>query len=34
MPRLTSSPFTVLVDTREQLPYTFAGLKADAVEGT
>jgi hypothetical protein len=33
MAKLTESPFTVLVDTREQLPYTFAGLKADAREG-
>jgi len=33
MPILTTSPFTVLVDTREQLPYTFAGLRADAKEG-
>jgi len=27
------SPFAVLVDTREQLPYTFVGLKADARQG-
>ena len=33
MSRLTTSPFVVLVDTREQLPYTFAGLRADANEG-
>ena len=33
MPRLSESPFTVLVDTREQLPYRFEALKADSVEG-
>ena len=33
MPILTESPFVVLVDTREQLPYTFQGLRADANEG-
>ena len=33
MSRVTESPFTVLVDTREQRPYTFAGLRADANEG-
>lgn len=31
--KLTHSPFTVLVDTREQLPYAFASIKADANEG-
>jgi ERCC4-type nuclease len=30
---LTESPFTVLVDTREQLPYAFGGIVADANEG-
>ena len=27
------APFTVLVDTREQLPWDFAGIKADASQG-
>jgi len=26
------SPFRVLVDTREQLPYTFAGLSTDSAQ--
>jgi ERCC4-type nuclease len=26
-------PFTVLIDTREQRPYTFRGIKADAKDG-
>jgi ERCC4-type nuclease len=33
MAKLTLSPFTVLVDTREQLPYTFASIRADANQG-
>jgi hypothetical protein len=33
MPILTESPFVVLVDTREQLPYTFPRVLADANEG-
>lgn len=28
-----TAPFTVAIDTREQLPYTFTGLKSDAVAG-
>ena len=27
------APFTVLIDTREQLPWDFAGIKADAAQG-
>lgn len=27
------APFTVVVDTREQLPWDFAGIKADAAQG-
>jgi ERCC4-type nuclease len=27
------APFTVVVDTREQLPFAFAGIRADAVHG-
>lgn len=27
------SPFTVVIDTREQLPWDFAGIKADASQG-
>ena len=30
MSSIVTSPFTVLVDTREQLPYTFSALRADA----
>jgi hypothetical protein len=33
MAKITQSPFTILVDTREQLPYDFVGLKGDASEG-
>jgi ERCC4-type nuclease len=32
-PREAVSPFTVLVDTSEQLPYSFQGLRTDAREG-
>lgn len=27
------APFTVAIDTREQLPYSFTGLKSDAIAG-
>jgi DNA excision repair protein ERCC-4 len=29
-PEFIVCPFTILIDTREQLPYTFAGIRADA----
>lgn len=32
-PKLVAFPVPVLIDTREQLPYTFAGLRADAKQG-
>lgn len=32
-PRFTVFPSTVLIDSREQLPYSFAGLLSDAVDG-
>lgn len=27
------TPFTVVIDTREQLPFSFAGIRTDAVQG-
>jgi len=32
-PKVVTSPFTVLIDTREQRPYTFEGLTANADQG-
>ena len=29
----TTTPFTILVDTREQRPFTFRGMKSDANQG-
>ena len=33
MKPITESPFCVIIDTREQLPYTWPNLRADANEG-
>ncbi len=33
MSDIVTSPIKIVVDTREQVPYTFQGLKADAVDG-
>lgn len=32
-PEFITTPFTVIVDTREQAPYAFTGIRSDAVTG-